>query len=461
MSDARRLPRVDVIADALDGAYARTIRVEAARVAIGEAREALLAGHPGAKAVDEATIVARAGAWLEALARPRLRRVINATGVVIHTNLGRAPLPADALAEALGYCNLEYDLKAGERGSRRALCEARLVALSGAEAALVVNNCAAALVLTLAALADGAPGREVIVSRGELVEIGGSFRIPEILAASGVRLREVGTTNRTYAKDYEGALSPATIAVLRVHPSNFKLSGFVARPTLDELAATAHAAGLPLVVDLGSEALAALPGLDEPGADDLAGALAAGADLVLFSGDKLLGGPQAGIALGRRALIERLARHPLMRALRPDKLALAALDHVLMARQLGQPERVPLLAMLALDRDHLRARAERLRAELARAGVATEPVDTDDPIGGGSHPERTLPGAGLALPGGDHLHAALRGGHPPVVATLREGRLQLALRTVAEADEPALVAALCAAIARTTTRALTIEDATI
>ncbi len=404
-------------------------------MAIARARDALRAleqaSDQASRVPDTAEIVAVATNWLASRTRPSLQRVINATGVVVHTNLGRAPLPLEAILPALGYCNLEYDLETGTRGSRRALIEPQLCALTGAEAALVVNNCAAALVLALASL----DRRTVVVSRGELVEIGGSFRIPDILASAGVTLHEVGTTNRTYARDYADALTPDVGAVLRVHPSNFKISGFVARPSLDELRAATGA--VPLIVDLGSDALFPIPVASDD--DSLADALAI-ADLVTLSGDKLLGGPQAGIVLGRRALVERMARHPLMRALRPDKLAIAALDYVLRARVEHHPERVPVLRMLSLDRATLQARATRLAAQVPGAIV----VMTDDPIGGGSHPETTLPGAGLAL-AGEHLDAwqsALRRGTPPVIATVRGDRLVIALRTVAEADEPELITAL-------------------
>ncbi len=435
------MPRVDAIAAQLAPEVARPLRVEAARVAIAQIREQLrglpeqTSGQAGHVAVPStAEILAVATNWLATRARPSLQRVINATGVVIHTNLGRAPLPAEAISAALGYCNLEYDLDTGTRGSRRSLIEPQLCDLTGAEAALVVNNCAAALVLALACLER----RTVIVSRGELVEIGGSFRIPDILASAGVTLREVGTTNRTYARDYADVIEaePGQVgAVLRVHPSNFKISGFVARPRLDELRAAAGS--VPLIVDLGSDALFPIP---VPADDDTLADALANADLVTLSGDKLLGGPQAGLVLGRRAMVERMARHPLMRALRPDKLAIAALDYVLRARLDHQPERVPVLQMLALDRATLQARAERLAAQLPGAIV----VPTDDPIGGGSHPETTLPGAGLAFTGNqlDEWQSDLRRGSPPVITTLRDERLVIALRTVALADESDLVAAL-------------------
>jgi len=469
-----KLPRVDAIAGRLGDERPHRLRVEAARHAIAAARARALAraDRGGSFAVDAADladdgrIVAEAHAWLERRGRPRLRKVINATGVIVHTNLGRAPLPVAAILPALGYCNLEYELATGERGSRRAAVEPLLVELTGAEAALVVNNVAAALVLALAtvgARSHPAGAREVIVSRGELVEIGGSFRIPEILESAGVRLVEVGTTNRTRAADYERAIGPRTAAILRVHPSNFHQSGFVARPALGELTALARAAAIPCLVDLGSDALWPLDpdAWPLPSQDDtLSAALAA--DLAIFSGDKLLGGPQAGIALGRRDLVDAMAKAPLMRALRPDKLALAALDYVLRARLEQAPERVPVLAMITTTSVTLRARAEALAHALANAlanaledpganapPFACEVIATDDPIGGGSHPETTLPGAGLALTpsmGVDEALRRLRSTEPPVIARAAGGRVVIALRTVAADDQPLLVAALIQAL---------------
>src|SRR6185437_15899630 len=292
--------------------------------------------------------------------RPRLRRVINATGVVVHTNLGRAPLADEALARVVeagrGYSNLEYDLAEGARCSRQDHVAAILHRLTGAESALVVNNNAAAVLLALAALGEG---REVIVSRGELIEIGDGFRIPDVLARSGARLVEVGTTNRTRAKDYEKAIRPETALLLRVHQSNFRVVGFTELPRLDELAAVARRHGLPLLDDLVSGVLAGnslLQGHAEPSARE---SLAAGADLVCFSGDKLLGGPQAGIVAGRADLVERLRVHPLHRAVRADKLTLAALEGTLRL-YLDAPERIPVLRMLHEDGGAVRARAERL-----------------------------------------------------------------------------------------------------
>ncbi|HEY6054069.1 MAG TPA: L-seryl-tRNA(Sec) selenium transferase, partial [Gaiellaceae bacterium] len=365
--------------------------------------------------------------------RPSLRRVLNATGVVVHTNLGRAPLPEAALERVrevgAGYSNLEYDLDAGRRGSRQVHAADVLRRLTGAEAALVVNNNAAAVMLALAALAEG---REVLVSRGELIEIGDGFRIPDVLARSGARLHEVGTTNRTRAADYERAIGPDTALLLRVHQSNFRVVGFTELPSLAEVAAVARAAGLPLVDDLGSGAFAAFE--DEPSARD---SLAAGADLVCFSGDKLLGGPQAGIVVGRADLVERLKRHPLQRALRADKLTLAALEGTL-ALYLD-PERaareVPVLRMLREPAEAVWARAERLAAL-----VGGEVEETVGRVGGGALPLAELPSFACAVE--EELAAPLRAGEPPVVGVVRDGRLLLDCRTLADGELDEVAAAV-------------------
>src|SRR3954469_25096770 len=349
----RDLPSVDELARATDDPLA----VEAARAVLEKAREEIRAGG------EPRDLPARVREELSIARRPGLRRVLNATGVIVHTNLGRAPLAPEALERGRevgsGWSNLEYDLESGTRGSRQVHATAILRRLTGAEAALVVNNNAAAVLLALAALAEG---REVLVSRGELIEIGDGFRIPEVLARSGAGLVEVGTTNRTRAADYERAAGQETALLLRVHQSNFRVVGFTEQPRLAELAAVAARHGHPLVDDLGSGRLLASNNLllaDEPSARE---SLAAGADLVCFSGDKLLGGPQAGIVLGRAELVERLRRHPLQRALRADKLGLAALEGTL-ALYLD-PERarreVPVLRMLNEPAPAVRARAERL-----------------------------------------------------------------------------------------------------
>src|SRR6266581_3129000 len=337
--ELRDLPSVDELArDERLAGEPPGLAVEAARAALARAREEIRAGH------DPGDLGERALQELSSAREPSLRRVLNATGVLVHTNLGRAPLAEAALERALevgrGYSNLEYDLGAGARGSRQDHVAGILRRLTGSEGALVVNNNAAAVMLALAALAEG---REVLVSRGELIEIGDGFRIPDVLERSGARLREVGTTNRTSASDYEAAIGPETAVLLRVHQSNFRVVGFTAQPSLRELAEVARRHDLPLVDDLGSGALLDIG--DEPTAR---ASLAAGADLVCFSGDKLLGGPQAGIVAGRAELVERLRRHPLQRALRADKLTLAALEGTLaLYLDPGRAEReIPVLRIL-------------------------------------------------------------------------------------------------------------------
>ena len=421
----RSLPSVDrLLADDALAAAPRPLATEAARRALDRAREAIRAGD------DPGDVTASARAELERLRAPSLRRVLNATGVIVHTNLGRAPLAPSALArvgEVGGaYSNLELDLDTGARGSRQEHVADALRRLTGAEAALVVNNNAAAVLLALAALAEG---REVVVSRGELVEIGDGFRIPDVLARSGARMVEVGTTNRTRAADYESAIGPGTAALLRVHQSNYRIVGFTASVATGDLARIAKRAGLPLVDDLGSGAL--LDVGDEPTAAE---SVAAGADLVCFSGDKLLGGPQAGIVVGRAGLVERLRRHPLQRALRADKLTLAALEGTLeLFSDLPRARReVPVLRMLDEPLEHVRARAERL------AGlVGGEVEETVARVGGGALPLAELPSAACAIE--EALAAQLRLGEPPVVGIVRDGRLLLDARTLRgeEVDEVA------------------------
>jgi L-seryl-tRNA(Ser) seleniumtransferase len=408
---------------------------------------------------DVAALPRRLAAELQAEAGAPPRRVLNATGVFLHTNLGRAPLPR-AVAAALpplldAYCDLEIDLGTGRRGQRNGRVERLLRGATGAEAAVVVNNNAAALLLCLATLARD---REVVVSRGELVEIGGAFRIPDILTAAGARLVEVGTTNRTRLGDYEAAVGPQTALLLKVFPSNFRLSGFVAAVAPRELAELGRRLSVPVLVDEGSGLLRRRPGApqlaDHPSMAEL---LAAGCDLVCGSGDKLLGGPQAGLLLGRREALARCRRHPLYRVLRPDRMALAALDGVLRLHLAGVP--LPLDRMWPEPAAH-RARLERVAAAIrggggdaagaGRAGCpppAVEIVAAEAFLGGGSAPESPIAGEALALAagGGDELLALLRQGEPPVVGYLRHGRLMLDLRTVAPEDDAALAAAVRAA----------------
>ncbi len=416
----------------------RALAVEAARSSLARAREEIRAGR------DPGNLAERALAELADATEPSLRRVLNATGVIVHTNLGRAPLGAPALARVLevggSYSNLEYDLDEGGRGSRQAHVAGLLRRLTGAEAALVVNNNAAAVLLALAALAEG---REVLVSRGELIEIGDGFRIPDVLARSGAQLVEVGTTNRTRAADYEAAIGPETAVLLRVHQSNFRVVGFTERATTVALAAVARRAGIPLVDDLGSGVLVASNSLllaDEPSAR---GSLEAGADIVCFSGDKLLGGPQAGVVVGRADLVERLRRHPLQRALRADKLTLAALEGTL-ALYL-EPERalreVPVLRMLVEPAAGVRARAARLAA-----AVDGEVERTVARVGGGALPLAELPSFACAIE--EALATPLRTGTPPVVAIVRDGRTLLDCRTLSDDDVDEVAAAVLACRSR-------------
>jgi L-seryl-tRNA(Ser) seleniumtransferase len=413
----RALPSVDLLG-------AEVGSVAAARAVIAERRAELLAG-----ADDEVDLAARARERL----RPSLRRVLNATGVVVHTNLGRAPLaPAarDAVARAAeGYGNLELDLDSGRRGSRQAHVEELLREVTGAEAALAVNNCAAATLLAVAAL-----GREVIVSRGQLVEIGGSFRVPEVVEQAGARLVEVGTTNRTRLSDYAQARGDV---ILRAHPSNFRVLGFTEEVEIEALCGL----GLPVIDDVGSGNLAELEVLaDEP---PVRRSVRAGAAVVCFSGDKLLGGPQAGLMVGTHEAIAACRRHPLARAVRIDKLSLAALEATLAlyrdpARALAE---IPVLRMLAEDP---RPRAQRL-AEL----VGGELVEAGAKVGGGALPLLELPGPVVALPGGspDALAARLRAGDPPVVGRIQDGRLLLDARTLADDEVEAAAGAVRAALA--------------
>ncbi len=418
----RELPSVAELVRDVDDVLA----VTAARDVLERAREEIRAGaEPG-------DLRARLAEALAEARRPALRRVLNATGVLVHTNLGRAPLAEAALDRvraAAGYSNLEYDLSSGSRGSRQDHLAPLLRRLTGAEAAIVVNNNAAAILLALAALAEG---REVVVSRGELIEIGDGFRIPEVLARSGARLVEVGTTNRTRAVDYERALTPETALLLRVHQSNFRVVGFAEQPRVQELAAVARRHGLPLLDDLGSGALVDVEGEPTPAA-----ALVAGADLVCFSGDKLLGGPQAGIVAGRADLVERLRRHPLHRALRSDKLTLAALEGTL-ALYLDRPEEIPVLRMLREPAESVRARAERLAA--ATGGAVEETIAR---VGGGALPLAELPSFACAVE--EDLAVALRAHEPPVIAVVRDGRTLLDCRTLTDAEADDVAAAVLAA----------------
>ena len=407
--------------------YGRAATTQALREAVEHARAEVLAGGAGP---ETASLLTAAAQHLAQTRPGPPAPVINAAGVIIHTNLGRAPLSdqaRDAVAAASGYCDVEYDTGSGRRGARAAGLEPLLTTLTGAEAGLAVNNGAAALVLALAALAGG---RQVVVSRGELVEIGGSFRLPDVMASAGVQLLEVGTTNRTRVQDY--AAGDDVGLLLKVHPSNYRMSGFVAAPSVDELSALARKRGVPLLHDIGSGLLAPTPVAplaDEP---DATTSIAQGADLVVFSGDKLLGGPQAGLLVGRADLIRRCAAAPLARALRLDKLRLAALVATLQQHAVGAVADIPVWAALTADEQELAARTQ----DLARAAGGVV-VDSSSMLGGGAAPEHSLetPVVRIATERPDDLAAALRGGRPPIIARVADGGLLIDLRTVCAEDD--------------------------
>jgi L-seryl-tRNA(Ser) seleniumtransferase len=461
----RALPSVDDVLRALAAPPAGAARpprarvVEAARAVLAASRRAVLAAGSaedlGQLSLTPAALVARIQAQLREAMAWRLDRVVNATGVVLHTNLGRAPLGEAALARlalvGARYSNLELDVRTKERGSRYSHVDALLCRLTGAEASLVVNNNAAAVLLALDALGRG---REVVVSRGELIEIGGAFRIPDIMARSGARLVEVGTTNRTRLADYRAALTADTALLLKVHPSNYRVVGFTESVTTAELAALAHERGVPMMEDLGSGCFVDLRPWGLPHEPTVPETVAAGADLVTFSGDKLLGGPQAGLVVGRREVVTRLRQDPLNRALRIDKLTLAALEGTLRAYEdpaaaLGE---LPTLRMLTEPVAVVRRRAQRCLRRLpaaARAALGARLVADHSQVGGGALPLAALPTAALALGSPAHpphaLDTRLRAGRPPVIGRIAEDRLLLDCRTVAD-DEVSLLAAAVSAL---------------
>jgi L-seryl-tRNA(Ser) seleniumtransferase len=471
MPDFRTIPSIERLRQrpavrALEARFGTAATVDALRAAAADARSAIAGGD--AALPDEAAVVARleaaAASRLAELFRPSLQPVINATGVVIHTNLGRAPLaPAaiDRVVEvARGYSSIEYDLGRGTRGRRDVHAEALLCRLTGAEAAVVVNNNAAATMLVLAALAAG---REVIVSRGELVEIGGGFRIPDVMAQSGAVLREVGTTNRTRGADVAAAISERTALLLRVHPSNFRIEGFTERPSLSDFVTLGRNFNIPVAEDLGSGHLSANWGSDQgqtrvrPGSDPLSAepaveaSVAAGIDICCFSGDKLLGGPQAGIIVGRLALVDRIRKHPLMRALRVDKMTYAALEATLTEYAAGRAAAtVPVQRMLTMTADEIRARADALTTALSTlTGWRAEVVPGQSAVGGGSAPGVELPtwlaAVAKASLSTDALEGRLRRMTPPVIARIENGRLLLDLRTVLH-EQDALLLSLLASL---------------
>ncbi len=453
MSDPRRgIPSVDALLaspefEPILKGFPRQLVVKVTRIVIQEIRNRLLAGdkdivEPDGLSYYARTVVIR----LEQETMPSLRGVINGTGVVLHTNLGRAPLAevaADAMATtARGYSNLEYDVEAGRRGSRYDHCVKLLRELTGAEDAIVVNNNAAALVLVLNTTARG---KGVAVSRGELVEIGGGFRIPEILERAGAFLVEVGSTNRTRLSDYQNSIKKDKVAaILKVHRSNFRITGFTEDATLASLADLANEEGIPLLHDLGSGLFVASDALALPAEPLAADSLSAGADLVAVSGDKLLGGPQAGIILGNSELINSLRQNPLCRALRVDKVTLAGLEATLqLYRDPGQAlELIPTLRMLGNTPENLGKRCEELAAELTELGIGSSIVESEGRVGGGTYPGVKLPGFALALDGPDGAEALamhLRNGDPPVIARIVDKRVFIDLRTVLPGQENDLV----------------------
>ncbi len=449
-SPLRAIPSVHQLVECSDlqpalGRFGRTVVTAHCRAVVAELRDRILregldtAAAAAAAAELPAVVTGRLEAELEPLYPP----VINATGVLLHTNLGRAPLPSLPGRSLASYLALEYDLKAGRRGQRLAPLEHRLAEVLGSEAGVMVNNNAAALLLLLTAHAHG---REVIVSRGQLIEIGGSFRLPEVMAASGARLVEVGATNRTRVADYERAIGPDTAAILVAHHSNFRMVGFASEPAVGELAELARARDLALFVDQGSGALHDLArwGLEhEPTVGEL---LDQGAHAVCFSGDKLLGGPQAGIVVGARRWVEPLARHPLFRALRPDKTALLTMEQVLDAHRCGRLEEIPLYRLLGTPAATLRRRARAIARRLASDGLPATATATRATLGGGTTPGDTIDSHAVVLGCGQALADALRQGRPRVVARLEDDRVVLDLRAVFPGEDRLLEQAVRAAL---------------
>jgi L-seryl-tRNA(Ser) seleniumtransferase len=430
----------------------RTLAVEALRVALDETRGEVLSGRQLFAPAAEA-LVALAGQWLDDLLAPTLRPVINATGIIVHTNLGRAPLSqaARTAIEAVGrgYSTLEYDVEAGQRGSRTVHAEALLTRLTGAEAALAVNNNAAALLLMLTSLCAG---KEVLISRGQLVEIGGGFRIPDVMTQSGAKLVEVGTTNRTHLRDYADAITENTAAILVAHYSNYKIIGFTSQPSLSDLAALARDRGVWLLYDQGSGALVDVSGYGLEPEPTVQEGLADGCDVVCFSGDKLLGGPQAGLLVGRAALVGRMKRHPLARAVRADKLCLAGLSATLLHYLDGSAEReVPVLWMIARPLAELADTAERWAASLRERNVNATVVAGESRVGGGSLPGTSLPTMLVAVSAPsrrpDELATALRARPLPVIGRVQNDRLLIDPRTVLPGQADELLAALAACCA--------------
>jgi L-seryl-tRNA(Ser) seleniumtransferase len=452
VSDLRIIPSIEQLRQrpairTLEAQYGAAAAIDALRAGTDVVRKAMTATGQQADAQTVASRIEQAAAdHIDRVFRSSLRRVINATGVVLHTNLGRAPLATAALDRireaAAGYSSLEYDLVAGSRGRRDVHAEGLLCRLTGAESAVVVNNNAAATMIVLAALAAG---REVVVSRGELVEIGGGFRVPDVMAQSGALLREVGTTNKTRLNDYAAAISERTALILRVHPSNFRVEGFTARPALEELVALGATLKVPVVEDLGSGHLAAIPhhplGAVEPSVE---ASVAAGVGICCFSGDKLLGGPQAGIIVGRKAHVDTIRRHPLMRALRVDKLTYAALEATLAEYAAGRGSvSIPVQRMLTMSSEAIRPRADALAAAITKApGWNAHVLTGMSAVGGGSAPGVELPTWLVSIEKNSLSAAALeeelRGAPVPIIARIEDDRVVIDLRTVDPDDDERL-----------------------
>lgn len=440
----RSIPKVDELLEKVRRYhYGENYIKDAVRAELDVLRQDILSGArqelPG-----EETLLAAIHARAEAMRRPSLRRVVNGTGIVLHTNLGRAPLASGAAAAAEAasrhYCTLEYNLESGSRGSRYSHVEPLLCRLTGAESALVVNNNAAAVLLILSALAAGG---EVPVSRGELVEIGGAFRVPDIMESCGARLREVGTTNKTHLYDYERAISTDTKAIMKVHTSNYRIIGFSETPALSALVELGHRYELPVIEDLGSGCLVDLREYGIQGEPTVQESLRAGVDVLSFSGDKLLGGPQAGIILGKKKYLDILKKHPLNRALRVDKMTLASLEETLRLYEAGQAEHIPVIRMLTEKEKELELRAHIFARTLAEKGISVDILPCQSQVGGGSLPGVLLPSFAIS-PRGDAkaLEEKLRGHEPPIIGRIHEGRFLLDVRTLWENDLSILAEAL-------------------
>ena len=444
----RKLPKVDELLRCAEPArlcreFGTGVVTEAIRQEIQALRQEILAGHT--TDIPEKEMLLRSiSQRVRRNAQPSFRTVLNGTGILLHTNLGRACLSGKAAQAACDaarqYSNLEYDLQSGKRGTRYSHVEDLLCRLTGAESALVVNNNAAAVLLVLSAMTQGG---QVVVSRGELVEIGGSFRVPEIMEACGAQLKEVGATNKTHLFDYERAINDQTKALMKVHTSNYRIIGFSETPDLADLVELGHRNGLPVIEDLGSGCLLDLNRFgihDEPSVQD---SIRAGVDVVSFSGDKLLGGPQAGIILGRKQYLDILKKHPLTRAMRVDKMTLAALEATLRSYEAGAETEIPVIAMLSAKPEALREKADKLSALLAEAGISSSVIPTEGRVGGGSVPNHALASFAVALGGTvEALEEALRLGTPPIIGRIHEGLYLLDVLTLREEDFPVIVQAV-------------------